>query len=240
MAADQAPNADPLPEEGPPSGTSEPASSEAPSGLAEPGQRLLARIVDTLVVGLPVVVVVREVVPAADADIVAPPAVAGFLLLYEWVQLALWGRTLGKRFAGIEVVRQTASAGLSAAPEGALGRPGAPSQSLEAVAEPQQEGKSEPAASPDEHAPEGAPTASLTDGTLQQEPVQKPLPLGVTRSLLRSAAYALPIAARPVPVFGLIAGLFWVGNAALMYEGLRRQALHDRLAATIVVKRGSA
>jgi uncharacterized RDD family membrane protein YckC len=41
-------------------------------------------------------------------------------------------------------------------------------------------------------------------------------------------------------VFGLIAGVFWVGNAGLMYEGARRQALHDRLAATIVVKRGAA
>jgi hypothetical protein len=72
--------------------------------LAEPGQRLLARVVDTLVVGVPVIVVVRELVSGRMLDVIAPPAVAGCMLLYEAVQLALWGRTLGKRFAGIEVV----------------------------------------------------------------------------------------------------------------------------------------
>ncbi|WP_395107544.1 RDD family protein [Actinomadura sp. SCN-SB] len=181
-AADQAPKADPLPE----------IPGEGPAGLrlAEPGQRLLARIVDTLVVGLPVIMVLREVVPAGDVEIAAPPAVAGLLLLYEWVQLVLWGRTLGKRVAGIHVVPSP---------------PHAVSQGPES---------------------DGEAIASA--------------PLGVGRSLLRSAVYALPIAARPVPVFGLIAGLLWVGNAALMYEGTWRQALHDRLSGTVVVRRGAA
>jgi uncharacterized RDD family membrane protein YckC len=174
-AADQAPMADPLGEK--PDGGRPP---EADERLAEPGQRLLARIVDTLVVGLPAVLVIREIVPAGDVEIVAPPVVAGLLLVYESIQLALWGRTPGKRFAGIQVVRYANAEG--AAP----GRP------------------------------------------------------GVARSLLRAAVYALPIAVRPVPVFGLIAGLFWVGNAALMYEGTWRQALHDRLSGTVVVKRGPA
>ncbi|MEW2356347.1 RDD family protein [Spirillospora sp. NPDC029432] len=165
--------------------------------MAEPGQRLLARIVDTLVVGLPVVVVVREVVPRTDVDVAAPPAVAAFLLLYEWIQLALWGRTLGKRFAGIQVVRED----IGAAPE-----------DIEASTE------VDPGAEP---------------GLRRRDR------LGTARSLLRTALYALPIGVRPVPVLGLIAGLFWVGNAALMYEGGARRALHDRLAGTAVVKRGA-
>ena len=374
------------------------------AGLAEPGQRLLARIVDTLVVGLPVVVVVRELVPPARFDVVAPPAVAGLLLLYEWIQLSLWGRTLGKRFAGIEVVPVSAPAygggpgGSSAAeseggalrapqgvpdgadglggrsgppapPDAALaatesvpepasgpgerGRPvqsprdtgggaagpvaeghdpdggggireggagsahnalerahedtyddayegvregagegarqgtyeeayeggregtgervpegigegagqGGPEATLEGAEEGGSEGfcEGEPEGRPigrregvgegepegtAEGAPgvagEGALEGSPGKGSVPGEVLQKPPGLGFGRSLLRSATYALPIAVRPVPVFGLIAGVFWVGNAALMYEGTRRQTLHDRLAATIVVKRGGA
>ncbi|MFG1998729.1 RDD family protein [Spirillospora sp. NPDC048911] len=139
--------------------------------LAEPGQRLLARIVDTLVVGLPVAMVVREALPGQEAEVVLPPAVAGVLFLYEWLQLAAWGRTIGKRFAGIQVVRMNS------------GKP------------------------------------------------------GVWRTFQRSVAYSAPIALRPVAILGVLAGLFWVVNAAAMYEGGQRQALHDRLAGTLVVKR---
>ncbi|KAB2350802.1 RDD family protein [Actinomadura rudentiformis] len=139
--------------------------------LAEPGQRLLARIVDTLVVGLPVAMVVREVFPGRETDLVLPPAVAGVLFLYEWLQLAVWGRTIGKRFAGIQVVRMNS------------GKP------------------------------------------------------GVWRALPRAAVYSAPIALRPVAILGVLAGLFWVANVAAMYEGSQRQALHDRLAGTVVVKR---
>lgn len=154
---------EPLPEEA--------ASEGEPSLLADPGQRLLARIVDTLIVGLPVILVVRELVSGHKVDVVAPPAVAGCLLLYEAVQLAVWGRTLGKRFAGVEVVAT-------------------------------------------EHAHPG-----------------------VLRVILRAAVYCLPIAVRPVPVLGLLASLFWVANAGLLFEGTSRQALHDRLAGTLVIKR---
>lgn len=153
------------------------------ASLAEPGQRLLARIVDTLIVGVPVIVVVRELVSGHTVDVVAPPVVAGFMLLYESIQLALWGRTLGKRLAGIEVV---------------LAVPG-----------------------------EQDPTGNGGESAR----------LGVLRAVLRAAVYSLPIAARPIPVLGLLAGVFWVANAGLLYEGARRQALHDRLAGTLVVNR---
>ena len=184
MAASQpAPSSDepsgaeaPVPDEEP----SPPSTPPPPSPLAEPGQRLLARIVDTLIVGLPVIIVVRELVSGPDRDVVAPPAVAGCLLLYEAVQLAVWGRTLGKRFAGIEVVAIPESTAALDAPSGRL---------------------------------------------------------GVLRAVLRASIYALPVAVRPIPVLGLLASLFWVANAGLLFEGDRRQAVHDRLAGTLVLKR---
>ncbi|MEU6039705.1 RDD family protein [Actinomadura sp. NPDC047616] len=175
-ASPPAPGADPLP----------PAEGESAPELAEPGQRLVARIVDTLVVGLPVVMVIREGFPDLGIEKVAPPLVAGLLLVYEWIQLALWGRTVGKRVAGIEVVRED---------------PGCPAV--------------------DRRRPD------------------------VLRSLLRAATYCLPIAVRPVPVFGAVAGLFWVANAGAIYESrlersARRRALHDRFAGTVVVRRPAA
>ncbi|MFB4305508.1 RDD family protein [Actinomadura sp. GTD37] len=156
------------------------------ASLAEPGQRLLARVVDTLIVGVPVIVVVRGLVSGHTVDVVAPPAVAACMLLYEAIQLALWGRTVGKRLAGIEVV--------VAPPDG---QPGG--------------------AAPETAGGETRP--------------------GVLPSVLRAAVYSLPIAARPIPVLGLLASVFWVANAGLMFEGTRRQAAHDRLAGTLVVKR---
>ncbi|MGK5558686.1 RDD family protein [Actinomadura kijaniata] len=165
--------------------------------LAEPGQRLLARIVDTMVVGLPVVMVMRETLPGRVMEVAAPVAVAGLLLVYEAVQLALWGRTVGKRVAGVEVVRVPPPA--------------------------------DPGADPGAGAP--------------------PSRLGVGRSVLRAAVYALPITVRPVPFLGVAAGILWVVNAAAVFEGSwgrggfglpgdarLRQAVHDRLAGTLVVK----
>jgi uncharacterized RDD family membrane protein YckC len=160
--------------------------------LADPGQRLLARIVDTLVVGLPVVMVIRAVVHGHAAEVIAPPIVAGALFLYEWPQLALWGRTLGKRFAGVQVVRESL-----APPDGGGDVPG--------VAAERSEG------------PEGC--------------------IGLFRALMRATVYAAPIAVRPVPILGIIGGLLWVVNAGALFEGDRRQAGHDRLAGTVVVKR---
>ncbi|RSN66248.1 RDD family protein [Actinomadura sp. WAC 06369] len=189
--------------------TSQPAPAE-PSGtaavrlLAEPGQRLLARIVDTLVVGLPVMLVLREALPHGALDLVAPPAVAGCLLVYEAVQLALWGRTPGKRFAGIEVVR-------------------AEDVRAEAVLD-----------RPDEDAPPPDARAGVEHG--ERGRADDPARLGALRGALRAAVYAVPIVARPVPVAGLLASVFWVANAGLLFEGRSRQALHDRLAGTVVVK----
>ncbi|MFC5187064.1 RDD family protein [Actinomadura harenae] len=142
----------------------------AASGEAEPGQRLLARIVDTLAVGLPVVLVLRAVLPHDTADHWSPTAVASALLVYEAVQLALWGRTLGKRVAGVRVV--------------------------------------------------------TADGS-------RPDP---ARAALRAAVYAVPIALRPVPVLGLLAGIFWVVNVGTAFRGPERRAVHDRMAGTGVVK----
>ncbi|RAY15336.1 RDD family protein [Actinomadura craniellae] len=141
-----------------------------PTEAAEPGPRLVARLIDTLVVGLPVVAVVQGA--GLSAELVLPLALPGLLLVYEAVQLALWGRTLGKRLTGLAVVPQ---------PDAGRSR------------------------------------------------------LDPARAALRAATYALPLAAQPVPVLDVLAGLFWVGNAAFALEEPRRQALHDRLAGTRVI-----
>jgi uncharacterized RDD family membrane protein YckC len=148
------------------------ARPDAVGTAAEPAQRLVARIVDTLVVGLPVVAVAYAALPPAAAEVAVPIGVAAVLLAYEPVQLTLWGRTLGKRFAGIAVVAE-----------------------------------------------EGRPA--------------------LWRALVRAAVYAVPIALRPVPVLGAIAGIFWVAGVALMFERPERRALHDRIARTRVVGAGS-
>jgi uncharacterized RDD family membrane protein YckC len=150
---------------------------------AEPAQRLVARLVDTLVVALPVVVVTRATLPRVTAEIVASIGVAVLLVVYDSVQHALWGQTLGKRLTGIRVVPSP--------PEG----PGeAPAEALD------------------------------VSGRLRP-----------SQALIRGAVYALPIAARSVPVLSVLAGVFWVANVGLLLERPRRQALHDRLAGTAVV-----
>jgi uncharacterized RDD family membrane protein YckC len=138
--------------------------------LAEPSQRLVARLVDTLIVGVPLATAATEVFPRETAQtVVAPIAFAAVFVVYEAVQLAVWGRTLGKRLTGIRVVS--------------------------------------------------------ADGER----------LRVGQVLIRSAIYALPPAARPVPVLNVLAGIFWLAEIGLMFEGDNRQALHDRAAATLVV-----
>lgn len=198
--------------------------------LAEPGQRLLARIVDTLIIGLPVILIVRELVSGHTVDIVAPPAIAGCMLLYEAIQLAVWGRTLGKRFAGIEVIVAVPQENGGAALQGAESAP-APG-----------DGHGEPGA---ESAPEedtegdggsGAEAGGDSGGEAVTVPVGERTGLGVLRAVLRASVYSLPIVVRPIPVLGALAGLFWVVNAGVLYEGAHRQAGHDRLAGTLVVK----
>ncbi|WP_309237277.1 RDD family protein [Actinomadura sp. BRA 177] len=198
--------------------------------LAEPGQRLLARVVDTLVVGVPVIVVVRELVSGHMLDVIAPPAVAGCMLLYEAVQLALWGRTLGKRFAGIEVVAAlpVLQAGGADAEEtgGVTGVMPVSVPGFVPVSTTPEEAQAVPG--------EATPGRSAPGSPGEVEAGGHP---GVLQCVLRAAVYSLPIAARPIPVFGLLASVFWVANAGLMFEGTRRQAVHDRLAGTAVVKR---
>lgn len=158
-----------------------------PWRIADPGQRLLARIVDTLVVGVPVVLAVRATASHGMADVIVAPLLAVALLVYEAVQLALWGgRTLGKRLAAVTVVL-----------EGAGGAGGA-----------------------GDAAPEGRPPGLVW-----------------WRAILRSAVYALPIAARPVPLLSVMAGIWLVVNAAACLERPRRQAGHDRLVGTVVMTR---
>jgi uncharacterized RDD family membrane protein YckC len=140
------------------------------AALAEPSQRLVARLVDTLIVGVPLATAAAEIFPRETAQtVVAPIAFAVVYLVYEAVQLALWGRTVGKRLTGVQVVS--------------------------------------------------------ADGAR----------LRVSQALVRTVIYAAPPAARPVPVLNVLAGIFWLAEIGLLFEGEHRQALHDRAAGTLVV-----
>ncbi|WP_433474881.1 RDD family protein [Spirillospora sp. CA-142024] len=211
------------------------------ASLAEPGQRLLARVTDTLVVGVPVIVVVRALVSGHTVDIVAPPAVAGCMLLYEAVQLALWGRTLGKRLAGIEVVATASQTTDQAVPEGAAEPGGAEPEGLEPDGAGSGGGWVLPTSVPGfvpvaAVAPEETGTsAAESEKSVAEAPAAHARP-DVLRSVLRAAVYSLPVAVRPIPVLGVLASIFWVANAGMLFEGNRRQAIHDRLAGTLVVK----
>jgi uncharacterized RDD family membrane protein YckC len=141
----------------------------------------VARLIDTLIVGPPVALVARALLPesaygARPAETVTAIGVAVLYLLYDTVQHALWGRTIGKRLTGVRVVRTAA-------------------QSVQGRVE---------------------------------------LPW----ALLRAAIFALPIAARPVPILGVVAGIFWVANAAWVLRSANRQAVHDGLAGTAVIRTG--
>lgn len=179
--------------------------------LAEPGQRLVARLIDTLIVGLPVALVVRSLLPESaygvrPAETATAIGVAVLYLLYDTIQHALWGRTIGKRLTGIRVV--------PAMPYGAESDEGGHGDGLGGVGG------------------AGGRGARPADGIRGR--------LGLSRALLRAALFALPIAARPVPVLSVVAGLFWVANVAWVLEGSKRLALHDRIAATAVIRTGPA
>jgi uncharacterized RDD family membrane protein YckC len=138
--------------------------------LAEPSQRLVARLVDTLIVGVPLATAATGLFARDTAQtVVTPIAFAAVFFVYEVVQVAIWGRTVGKRLTGIQVVSA----------DGARPRAG--------------------------------------------------------QVLVRSAMYALPPAARPVPVLNVLAAVFWLAEIGLLFEGEHRQALHDRAAGTLVV-----
>lgn len=80
-------------------------TEEITAVIAEPSQRLVARLVDTLIVGVPIATAATELFsrPAAQT-VVAPVGFALVFFVYEVVQLVLWGRTVGKRLTGIAVV----------------------------------------------------------------------------------------------------------------------------------------
>ncbi len=145
-------------------------TDEITAVIAEPSQRLVARLVDTLIVGVPIATAAAEMFPRPTAQtVVAPIGFALVFFVYEVVQLALWGRTVGKRLTGIAVV--------------------------------------------------------ALDGT----------PLRPDQALVRAAIYALPPAARPVPVLNVLLAIGWVVGVGLLFEGDHRQALHDRAAGTLVI-----
>lgn len=143
-------------------------TEEAVDAVAEPSQRLVARIVDTLIVGVPLATAATGMFSPQAA--MAPVVFAAVFFVYEAVQLALWGQTVGKRLTGIKVV---SAAG-------------------------------------------GRPRASQV--------------------LARAAIYALPPAVRPLPVLNVLAAIFWLADAGLVFERPYRQTLHDRAAGTIVVR----
>ncbi|GAA0334730.1 RDD family protein [Actinoallomurus spadix] len=145
-------------------------TEEGAGAVAEPSQRLVARIIDTLIVGVPVATGATELFPRQTAQHVAAPiAFAVAFFLYEAVQVAIWGCTVGKRLTGLRVISATGE----------------------------------------------RPT--------------------VAQVLVRAAIYALPPAARPVPVLNILAAIFWLAENGLMFEGSYRQALHDRAAGTLVI-----
>jgi uncharacterized RDD family membrane protein YckC len=73
---------------------------------AEPERRVVARIVDTLIVGVPVTTAGTALAPGPAGTLAGPVLVAFAVayFCYELPQLVLWGQTLGKRFTRIRVV----------------------------------------------------------------------------------------------------------------------------------------
>ncbi len=83
------------------------------NSLAAPGPRFGARGVDLAIVVTPALVVVALSVTASaerveiDTPTWLPWLVLGVGVVYEFVMLALWGRTLGKWMFGLRVARYT-------------------------------------------------------------------------------------------------------------------------------------
>lgn len=91
-----------------------PAAGGGPP-LAHRGKRMFARMIDTTVFGfvaslfgVPMMITMAAnnpagKVPMSGLSVIAVAAFAGYFV-YEGVQLALWGRTLGKLLTGLRVV----------------------------------------------------------------------------------------------------------------------------------------
>ena len=73
--------------------------SGAGTGLAGIGQRLRARIVDSLFVAIPLTLIAHTLAHGATATYMT----AAFVAAYEVTCIAVWGQNLGKRIVGIRV-----------------------------------------------------------------------------------------------------------------------------------------
>jgi uncharacterized RDD family membrane protein YckC len=88
-----------------------------PNALATFQQRGFARVVDELLITLPLIAVASVVVQASSDGSVPPEdlkiplllsaGVFAVLIVYEIIGVALWGQTLGKLMFGIRVARYT-------------------------------------------------------------------------------------------------------------------------------------
>jgi uncharacterized RDD family membrane protein YckC len=90
------------------------ASAAAEAGLlASIGQRIGARLLDGLIIGLPLTVLVFAASDISeDRETISTPlwvqlVAAAVSALYEVVLIRSWGQTIGKRVLGIKVVRST-------------------------------------------------------------------------------------------------------------------------------------
>jgi uncharacterized RDD family membrane protein YckC len=81
--------------------------------LATIGQRIGGRLLDTLILGLPLSVLTFAVSDVSDdrrtldTPLWAPILATLIAALYEVVLIRMWGQTIGKRVVGIKVVRVT-------------------------------------------------------------------------------------------------------------------------------------
>jgi uncharacterized RDD family membrane protein YckC len=86
--------------------------ASGPHALATLRQRLAARLIDVVIVTLPLVVVTASYLEVVDGQVTVNELPAWLLLvqfaiavLYETVMLAVWGRTVGKWVMGLRVAR---------------------------------------------------------------------------------------------------------------------------------------
>jgi uncharacterized RDD family membrane protein YckC len=81
-----------------------------PVPLATIGARLLARLIDQLIVGIPAVLLAIFLLPeftSTWSTLAAPAGALALTLVYEVVMIGARGATLGKQLTGIEVAKAT-------------------------------------------------------------------------------------------------------------------------------------